>query len=176
MPACSLVCHHSTPTDAVTGIDVEVLREADGSLHFRYALRGDGTRIVLPAPASAQHTDDLWHHTCFEAFIACEDDAGYVECNFSPSRAWATYRFTRYRTQMARIEPDEPPRIELQRNRNGITLDARLRLDDVAGARLRLGIAAVIEERDARLSYWALRHPRARPDFHHRAGFILRLD
>jgi hypothetical protein len=28
-------------------------------------------------------------------------------------------------------------------------------------------------ENDA-LSYWALRHPASRPDFHHRGGFTLR--
>ena len=38
-----------------------------------------------------------------------------------------------------------------------------------------LGISAVIEEQDGRLSYWALAHPPGKPDFHHRDCFALRL-
>jgi hypothetical protein len=33
----------------------------------------------------------------------------------------------------------------------------------------------VIEEGDGVLSYWALRHPAARPDFHHPEGFALEI-
>jgi hypothetical protein len=40
---------------------------------------------------------------------------------------------------------------------------------------LRLGLAAVLEEGDGKLSYWALRHPAAVPDFHHRGGFTAKL-
>ena len=36
--------------------------------------------------------------------------------------------------------------------------------------------AAVVEETDGRLSYWALTHPAERPDFHHRDGFVLPLE
>ena len=41
---------------------------------------------------------------------------------------------------------------------------------------LRLGLSAVIEETDGRLSYWALAHPGERPDFHHRDSFVLPLE
>ena len=37
----------------------------------------------------------------------------------------------------------------------------------------RLGLTAVIEEAGGRLSYWALRHPAERPDFHDAGGFAL---
>jgi hypothetical protein len=46
----------------------------------------------------------------------------------------------------------------------------------VAPGRLLVGLCAVIEERDGRLSYWSLRHPPGRPDFHHREAFALELD
>jgi hypothetical protein len=41
---------------------------------------------------------------------------------------------------------------------------------------LRLGLAAVIERRDGGVSHWAIAHPSERPDFHHRAGFVLEID
>ncbi len=38
-----------------------------------------------------------------------------------------------------------------------------------------IGLSAVIETADGQLSYWALAHPRAQPDFHHRAGWTAHL-
>jgi hypothetical protein len=46
-----------------------------------------------------------------------------------------------------------------------------------AGGRpgLEVGITAVIEHSDGRLSYWALHHPAADADFHHRGGFTIQV-
>jgi len=33
--------------------------------------------------------DELWQHTCFEAFIGTSSGAGYYEFNFAPSTQWA---------------------------------------------------------------------------------------
>jgi len=48
-------------------------------------------------------------------------------------------------------------------------------LPDAADRSWSLGLSAVIESADGRLSYWALRHPAPRPDFHQRAGWAARL-
>ncbi len=169
-----LGCHRSTPTSTITSFTASVSREANGGLRFRYVLHGDIARLVLPAPATPRHTDELWRHSCFETFITTEDDPAYVECNFAPSGAWATYGFDRYRKGMAAIAPDATPRITLQTAPDGLVLEARLKLSQFVGQPLRIGLTAVIEDK-AGLSYWALRHPKSRPDFHHRGGFILRL-
>jgi hypothetical protein len=42
--------------------------------------------------------------------------------------------------------------------------------------RFRFGLSVVIEERDGRCSYWALKHPPGKPDFHHPGGFLLEID
>jgi len=39
----------------------------------------------------------------------------------------------------------------------------------------RIGLSAVIEETDGTKSYWALRHPPGKPDFHHPDCFALTL-
>src|ERR1019366_4823177 len=47
-------------------------------------------------------------------------------------------------------------------------------LADLRDARhLRIALAAVIEDENGRLSYWGLRHPPGKPDFHHPNGFAL---
>ncbi len=170
-----LTCHPGTPTDAITRFTVSAERDAEGWLRFRYVVQGDVGRIALPARATPQHTDNLWRHTCFETFITAEDHPAYVECNFAPSSAWATYRFARYRIGMAAIVPTETPRITLKVERKSLVLETRIQLREFAGQPLRIGLTAVIEDKAGSLSYWALRHPRSKPDFHHRSGFILRL-
>ncbi len=37
----------------------------------------------------------------------------------------------------------------------------------------RLGLAAVVEETNGTITYWALTHPSGKPDFHHIDGFAL---
>jgi hypothetical protein len=41
---------------------------------------------------------------------------------------------------------------------------------------LRLGLAAIVEDKARVLSYWALKHPAEKPDFHHADGFVVELD
>ena len=173
--ALPLTCHRSTPANTIERFTASAERGAGGWLRFRYEVQGDIGRIALPAGATTQHTDNLWRHTCFEAFITAEDQPVYGECNFAPSSAWATYRFSRYRTGMAAIVPIVPPRITLHKERDSLVLEAQLQLGEFTGSPLRIGLTAVIEDKAGGISYWALRHPKAKPDFHHRGGFILRL-
>ena len=54
-----------------------------------------------------------------------------------------------------------------------LELDASIQ---VQPGKLVLALSAVIEHLDGRISYWALRHPPGKPDFHHPQGFALELD
>lgn len=171
----TLTCHPLLPTDNIERFTASAGRNADGGLRFRYVVHGEVGRIALPANTTPQHMDNLWRHTCFEAFITAEDQRSYVECNFSPSSAWATYRFSRYRRGMAAIVPAEPPHISLHTARDSLVLDVKFRLNEFANCPLRISLTAAIEDTAGSLSYWALHHPSAKPDFHHRGGFILRL-
>lgn len=159
-----LIRHASSPCDAVTRLEVEVVREGPGLLRLRYGLTGDLDRLVIPPPAAPERVDGLWNQACFEAFVGGNGD-DYAEFNFAPSSQWAAYRFDGYRVGMAPL-PIAPPRIAT--TRSGGTLEVRASLPAHAGSRL--GLAAVVEEVGGRLSYWALAHPPGDPDFHHAAG------
>ena len=55
-------------------------------------------------------SDELWQHTCFEAFVRASSGSEYYEFNFSPSTQWAVYRFTDYRNGMCvAAEVSTPP-------------------------------------------------------------------
>ena len=172
MPSAALERHSITPCAALRSVEATVTRHADGVLELVYRLQGDVDRVRVPAERAPRVADKLWQHTCCELFVGEADGTGYHEFNFSPSGEWAAYRFTRYREGMPFIGPD--PRIRVQRRANALRLEARVQ--GPARGKLRIGLSAVIEEASGALSYWALRHPPGKPDFHHRDAFAMELD
>jgi len=174
-----LICHPATPCEAVSSINVQALRRRDAALEILYTVQGRVDRLLIPAQSPPRRADRLWQHTCFEAFVAnpaSGRDASYFEFNFSPSSEWAIYRFSAYREGMTPLEA-APPSISVRRGATSVTLEAVVDLDAVSALAdgLRLALSAVIEDAEHRLSYWALAHPRGKPDFHHAAGFALEL-
>jgi hypothetical protein len=176
--AGALAAHPSTPNEAVRALSARVWMEDSDTLVFDYSLDADLSRVRVP-PGTGARADALWKHTCFEAFLAPAQIPGYYEFNFSPSRDWAIYRFSAYRDGMAPAKIGQAPQICLHRGEAGVELEATVRLEALADLpdahRLRVALAAVIEDQDGRLSYWALRHAPGKPDFHHPSAFALEI-
>jgi hypothetical protein len=173
----SLVGHATGSDGVLRGIDARVLKGRPGELVFQYLLRGEMSRVRVPAaqPAAAR-AEGLWKHTCFEAFMVDRAMPGYHELNFSPSREWAAYRFSGYREGMSPADVTAPPVIDVRRFDDRLELDATLRLASLQEMRtLKLALTAVVEDDSGTLSYWALRHAPGKPDFHHTDGFVLEL-
>ncbi len=174
----ALTPHPSTPDDA-RRVSALAERTGDGELRLRYLLHGTLDGMRLPPLGALRRGDRLWEHTCAEAFVAAEGVCGYVELNVSPSRAWAAYAFTAYREPAPLATRPLAPQVVVRRERDAVALDVLVALADLSSSYretvLRVGLAVVIEATDGRLSYWALRHPSAQPDFHHADGFALRL-
>lgn len=173
----TLVRHPSSPDGTVRRIDVEIASTSGGGLRLRYFLDGDVNGILVPPPATPGPADELWRHTCFEAFIAGQDSQAYCEFNFSPSSQWAVYGFSGYREGMAPLDYATDPLIVASVTDDRIALEAYVPLEALLAlpgeATLRLGLAAVVESTDGKLSYWALAHAAEVPDFHHPDSFVL---
>jgi len=172
-----LTAHPSTPSDAVRSLAVQLREDEPGTFVFRYSLDADMSRVRVPPSGAGGRADALWTHTCFEAFIAPVGAPGYHEFNFSPSLDWAIYRFSAYREGMSPAEVGGVPEISVRRGVDGLDLQSVVRFAHAADLRdaghLRIALAAVIEDENGRLSYWGLRHPPGKPDFHHSNGFAL---
>ena len=171
--------HPNTSGDAVQGIDVAVSR-AGGILSLTFRLRADLDRIRVPPQRAPAVVHELWKHTCFEVFIAREGSSEYFELNLSPSSEWAGYQFRDYREIAGLVDEGLAPRIAVRIGTDGLQLATAIQLallaPALATAGLDIGLSAVIEDRDGRLSYWALNHPAAQADFHHRDTRTLRLE
>ena len=162
----ALKLHPDSHCDAVTAIAVEVVRPRAGALQLSYVATGAIDKLRLPGSTAPARADELWRHTCFEAFVCPAMSDAYFEFNFAPSTQWAAYRFDSYRNGMRAAETVTPS-IEARSVACGFMLRAALELDALPPGPWKLGISAVIEETGGRLSYWALAHPPGRADFHH---------
>ena len=163
--------HPDSRCVAAAHIEVEVARPHADSLALSYLVTGKMSEVRMPPVMAAARSDELWRHTCFEAFVCASSGAEYYEFNFAPSTQWAAYRFSSYRSGMRVANEISAPRIEVQSSPECYTLQASLELDWLSslppGARWRLGLSALIEETSGRRSYWALAHPPGKADFHH---------
>jgi hypothetical protein len=100
----------------------------------------------------------------------------YREFNFSPSGEWAVYDFRGYRNGGV-LENELAPGIIVHKTIDRLELGAEIgQAFLLHGRPLRLGLSAIVEDAGGILSYWALRHPPGKPDFHHADAFAVQLE
>ena len=179
MQRLDLIPHPVCAAASRIEMTVEIDRDEKDRLILWYVASGDISGISLPAPTPPARADNLWKRTCFEAFVGAAGTEAYYEFNFSPSGAWAAYRFDAYRQGMAVADEIGDPEIEFFTSPSSVRLRAIIRPPELLlpgkAARLRVGLSAVIEENSGERAYWALAHPPGKPDFHQRDCFLLEL-
>ncbi|MEO7386404.1 MAG: DOMON-like domain-containing protein [Gammaproteobacteria bacterium] len=169
---------------AVRQFDATAGYAPDGALEFSWRLVADLSRLRIPPAATATaRADELWRHTCFEAFVADPHSTGYLELNFSPSGEWAAYGFRNYRGGMVPLPLRKDPEANWRRIGDELALAVRFRMDDLPGppgprpaVPLRVALSAVLEDVQGGVTHWALHHPAGPPDFHHADAFALRVE
>lgn len=178
-PPIELVRHPATPAAVVRALTVQPHSSDDGALHIAYRLWGDIARLRIPDQQPPGQADELWQHTCFEAFLGDPATPAYREFNFSPSGLWACYDFADYRHRDATPREIAAPTIVTRRYAGRLEVDATIPPSALpAATTLSIGLCAVIEAADivdGSHSYWALAHCAERPDFHRHESFTLKL-
>ena len=168
----TLIPHPSAPSATVERITVMATRPTPDIIALTYRIHGDLDAICWPAPATPEFADELWMHTCFEAFVA-GDGNFYRELNLSPSTRHAIYDFNGYRGAMRDAGERD---LAISFDRATATLAATLAMPALADVAVwRVGLTTVVEDASGAKSFWALSHPRDEPDFHNQAGFAARL-
>jgi hypothetical protein len=174
-----LVQHGSGAAEAMLAVAARA--ELDGprkAVRFSYRLTGDLSRVEIPRGGPPRRGERLWEHTCFEAFVAPALGTRYFELNFSPSTQWAAYVFDDYRHGMRELAFVQAPSIAVTATADELSVTAAIELAAFPAAPWpwRIGLTAVVEDRAGGRAYFALRHPREKPDFHDVAGFTAWLD
>lgn len=147
---------------------------ATATANIWFSIDAPASRFLIEdAEGEGERRDELWKTTCFEAFLQAEGERDYREWNFAPSGDWAAYDFSAPRTGMRKADVGAPPYIRMEDNLTWWTVGATIAV--ASGTHWRLGLSAVIEERDGTKSCWALAHEGAKPDFHDPGCFTARL-
>src|SRR5476649_2040713 len=108
-----LKLHPDSRGFAAARVEVAIARPRADRLVLSYMVTGKMSDVRMPPAMPAARTDDLWQHTCFEAFVRAASGPAYYEFNFAPSTQWAAYRFDGYRSGMRAAEIGAP-QIEMQ--------------------------------------------------------------
>jgi hypothetical protein len=167
-----LVPHPRTPARAVTGVEAFIAVLDSNEMAVEFYVTPDSA-LALPAPAPPGRADDLWRTTCFEVFVKPDGADTYLEFNFSPSGAWAAYGFASHREGRQELPMSWPPNVEQLAHEGRFSLFAEFDSSSFPRGAARIGLTAVIEEKDGAKSYWALNHPLGEPDFHHNDCFAI---
>jgi hypothetical protein len=151
-----------------------IARRAD-TLSVRCEVRGDLSKLSIPAAEAPRRQDRLWEETCLEVFLGTADSGEYREFNLSPAGHWNVYRFTRYREGMREETAIASLPFDVRRDPEALLLTAEIGIGKIvpAGKDLAATVTAVIRTIDGGKSHWAPVHPASRPDFHRRDGFAL---
>ncbi len=159
------------------------LLDADAQVHesilkFEYCLIDKVNLFELSKvtqlwnPSQVLREDELWKHTCFEAFLNPLGLEIYYELNFSLKPAWNLYRFERYRF------PQPPPvnsDFEIQ-SFNWDSIENKLKVElknKTKYKKFKIGLTAVLEEKNGNKNYCALEHLGSQPDFHSQDSFTI---
>ncbi len=174
------LCRHSDSRQlGIERVDATISSMVGRSLQLKFSILGNLGALDIPDVDRVERADELWQHTCFEAFIGLANGPDYLEFNFSPTHQWAAYRFDTYRAGMRIDENLRDPVLRSDRSPNQFNFYVQLDLSGVTpfceSVSLRIGVAAILEDTHGQMSYWALQHPPGKPDFHHSDCFALDL-
>ncbi len=169
-----LKAHPAHPPAQVTAVEARVIGWTPDWLRVRWRV-DRAQEMVIPAFAGRGRSDDLWKTTCFELFLRTNGDESYVELNFAPSERWAAYDFSSYREGMEDRPASREPDCTMRVGSNFAIFDAAVPRDVLPQLPAAANFACVIEERSGAISYWAIAHPVAKPDFHDPACFAATL-
>ena len=181
--AFALVAHPDFPSGAIDSIAVTLERHRD-RLDLSFAVFGAIDDVAWPGDrtdgaiageqADERRADDLWRHSCFEAFVASAGAPGYRELNLTTSGHWAAYAFDGYRAGMRSASDvrlvEAGWRFGDRRADIWVSVAVPHPHEDWA-----CNVTAVVETKDGGKSYWALAHAPGAPDFHDRASFLATL-
>ena len=168
-----LTTHPQTQCCAAIQIEAVVTHSRSYCIELSYVVTGQLKELSIPPTATSERADELWRHTCFEAFIQTAQTE-YYEFNFAPTMAWAAFRFTGYRRGKS-LAAIPIPAIAVHSDPDRFSLQASLNLESLylpEQPLWHLGASAVIEDKSGRLSYWALAHASDKPDFHRSESFV----
>ncbi|RUT05737.1 hypothetical protein DSM106972_037440 [Dulcicalothrix desertica PCC 7102] len=146
-------------------------------LTISYNLLGDIQQVDIVSPETPARKHELWQDTCFEFFLGAKNSSGYWEFNLSPAGHWNIYRFNNYRQGMQEETAFTTLPFNVKHNSDSLSLALDVNLGKIISVeqQIEVAITTVIKRTNGDVTYWALSHKGAKPDFHLRESFVVEL-
>ncbi|MDZ8186836.1 MAG: DOMON-like domain-containing protein [Nostoc sp. ChiSLP02] len=147
-------------------------------LSICYSLTGNLEEIAIAPPSNTpSRKNQLWEDTCFEFFLGIKNSQQYWEFNLSPAGHWNVYHFDGYRQGMREETGLTTLPFKVDNHADKFVLTLNMDLEKIISPEqiIEAAITTVIKSKDGGVTYWALTHRGAKPDFHLRDSFILEL-
>jgi hypothetical protein len=169
-----------SPSTRLLTFTGSVVRINSNDLEFEFNISGATELVQLTPPTQNPSSlrarkDDLWKHTCFEAFFSEDrkDSSPYYEMNCATNGDWNAYILDSYR-QGLRPAALSANLLDFQATTGKLHLKIRIRGEDLSRIK-HLSLAAVIEFSDSSKSYFAPKHAGTVADFHLKESFTISL-
>jgi hypothetical protein len=169
---CRLEHHPQTPCGLIDEVTAEIGLRSGDVLVVSWRIVGNLEGLRIPDSGERLDPERLWEHTCCEVFERPAGGEAYVEWNFSPTGQIARFEFSGYRRRRP-PSSSAAARFSVAIESGELRAEAHVPLSRALGEGARISLTIVMEDAAGALSYWALRHPCERPNFHHPDGFAL---
>lgn len=140
-------------------------------IRISFVVKGALDEYVFPSTSTPKRANELWKATCFELFLANENEEAYYELNFSSSLAWNFYALDAYRGKVEEIELFSMPKIEVFEAKNSFKILFELRVKNLEKFEL-YNVASILLNQEHERTFWTLKHLKTKPDFHDREAFL----
>lgn len=141
------------------------------SLNLKFSDPEDSIRYSYSKNLGPKRAFGLWERTCFEVFLKKHNSSEYIEFNFSADMEWSCFHFDDYKEGMKDYQGVKIK--DLIFDQKNYTFKATWSFDSL-NEDFDCGISSIIQTKDLKKSYWALKHCNLTPDFHDFRSFTLR--
>lgn len=192
----TLIPFHPSPYPLVFDVEASLQPKSPSLVLLSIAYHVTGEAIneinLLSEPLTqSERAHDLWKNTCFEWFLKTNtaSSSRYWEFNAAPTGAWNFYELASYRAPLRESPFLSHPKFQsqftpgdsssnssrysflFQGELNPLLMESSPKDSMV----FQLAITSVIKWKSDAVSYYSLRHPKEKPDFHSPEGFVLSL-
>lgn len=156
-------------------ISADLLQRDTERCLIAFSIEGELEKVLWPDTFKSrrERLDNLWQHTCFEAFFSHDlsPDTPYYEINCSPNGDWNFYQLLKYRHDLQSFPAGKVELLDKENTEEGVRFIVAI--TGLPADIKHIGLTAVIESTQGELSYWALAHPGKTADFHDKRAFLL---
>jgi len=158
--------HTSIEKISIEG-NLELIAE---KIRLSFVVQGDLDAYIFPSKSTPKRDNELWKLTCFELFLANENEEAYYELNFSPSLAWNFYYLSAYRSEVEELKLLNSPKIECFEAKNVFKIVFELAIENLEKFEL-YNVACILLNKENERTFWTIKHLNSQPDFHDKASF-----